>query len=86
MCQCYSIGFATRKGGKSAGSTGSATNSKQAALEAAFRQIESEFGAGTVMRLNDTARKVVPAISTGSFLLDRALGMDQGVLESDFVS
>ena len=48
---------------------------KQKALEAAFAQIERQFGKGTVMRMGDTERVAIPAISTGSLGLDIALGI-----------
>ena len=48
---------------------------KQKALEAAFAQIELQFGKGTVMRMGDTERVAIPAISTGSLGLDIALGI-----------
>ena len=53
-----------------------ADESKGRALEAALAQIERQFGKGAIMRLGDqSAREPVPAISTGSLLLDAALGI-----------
>jgi recombination protein RecA len=53
-----------------------ADESKGRALEAALAQIERQFGKGAIMRLGDqSARQPVPAISTGSLLLDSALGI-----------
>jgi recombination protein RecA len=53
-----------------------ADESKGRALEAALVQIERQFGKGAIMRLGDqSARQPVPAISTGSLLLDSALGI-----------
>ena len=48
---------------------------KQKALDAAFAQIERQFGKGTVMRMGDEQRVVLPSISTGSLGLDIALGI-----------
>jgi len=48
---------------------------KQKALDAAFSQIERQFGKGTVMRMGDHERVAIPAISTGSLGLDIALGI-----------
>lgn len=45
------------------------------ALDAALTQIERQFGKGTVMRLGDTPRVVMPSVSTGSLGLDIALGI-----------
>ncbi len=42
------------------------------ALNAALSQIERQFGKGTVMRLGDTPRVAMPAVSTGSLGLDIA--------------
>lgn len=48
---------------------------KQKALDAAFAQIERQFGKGTVMRMGDEERVAIPSISTGSLGLDIALGI-----------
>jgi recombination protein RecA len=48
---------------------------KEKALQAALAQIERQFGKGTVMRMGDTERVVIPSISTGSLGLDVALGV-----------
>ena len=49
---------------------------KREALAAAMKQIEKEFGKGSIMRLgDDTARKDVKAVSTGILPLDIALGI-----------
>jgi len=48
---------------------------KEKALAAALAQIERQFGKGSMMRLGDTERVTVPAISTGSLGLDIALGI-----------
>merc|ERR1712034_175051 len=48
---------------------------KEKALAAALTQIERQFGKGSIMRLGDTERHAIPAISTGSLGLDIALGI-----------
>ena len=48
---------------------------KDKALAAALSQIERQFGKGSMMRLGDTKREAIPAISTGSLGLDIALGI-----------
>jgi len=48
---------------------------KEKALSAALSQIERQFGKGSMMRLGDTEREAIPAISTGSLGLDVALGI-----------
>ncbi len=48
---------------------------KDAALLSAEKQIEQEFGAGSLMRLGDDAALNVEAIPTGSTTLDLALGV-----------
>lgn len=45
------------------------------ALDAAVSQIERQFGKGTIMRMGDEHREVIPSISTGSLGLDIALGI-----------
>ncbi len=53
-----------------------ASDTKGRALEAALAQIERQFGKGAIMRLGDEeAHQPVPAISTGSMILDAALGI-----------
>ena len=48
---------------------------RQEALEAAIKQIEKEFGKGSVMRLGDEADKKIEVIPSGSITLDKALGV-----------
>jgi len=48
---------------------------KERVLEVACLQIEKQFGKGTVMRLGSHTVLDVPVISTGSLVLDRALGV-----------
>lgn len=45
------------------------------ALEAAMKQIEKQYGKGSIMRLGDEAERSVEAIPTGSLSLDIALGI-----------
>ena len=51
-----------------------ADNKKQT-LESALKQIENQFGKGTIMKLGAREAVEVPSISTGSFGLDKALGI-----------
>ncbi|SFV53355.1 RecA protein [hydrothermal vent metagenome] len=48
---------------------------KKKALELAIKQIDKNFGKGTLMRLGDKAFEPIEAISTGSLGLDMALGI-----------
>lgn len=48
---------------------------KKEALAAAMKQIEKEFGKGSIMRMGESARMDVKAISTGILPLDVALGI-----------
>ena len=48
---------------------------KTKALELAISQIEKQFGKGAIMKLGSERAIPVPAISTGSIGLDRALGI-----------
>ena len=50
-------------------------NDKKQALETAIKQIEKNFGKGSVMRLGDRPEMTVEAIPTGSLALDAALGI-----------
>ena len=50
-------------------------NTKDAALEAALKQIEKEFGKGSVMKLGERVDQKIDVISTGSISLDKALGV-----------
>lgn len=52
-------------------STGSA---KSDALERAIAQIEKQYGAGSIMKMDESQRAKVEGISTGSLSLDIALG------------
>lgn len=48
---------------------------KKKALEVTFSQIDKEYGKGSVMLLGSTPHGVVDAISTGSILIDHAIGI-----------
>lgn len=48
---------------------------REKALEMAIGQIEKQHGKGTIMRLGDEATSDVPSISTGSIMVDYALGI-----------
>ncbi|GHC15262.1 protein RecA [Kushneria pakistanensis] len=50
-------------------------DNRSKALNAALSQIERQFGKGAVMRMGDTPRVAIPAVSTGSLGLDIALGV-----------
>ena len=58
---------------KRPGETGS--SDKKQALETAIKQIEKNFGKGSVMRLGDRPEMTVESIPTGSLALDAALGI-----------
>jgi recombination protein RecA len=52
------------------------SNDKLKALDAARMQIEKQFGKGSIMKLGEAAGQIqIPTISTGSILLDAALGV-----------
>ena len=48
---------------------------KQKALATALKQLEEDFGEGTIMKLGENTHMNVQAVSTGSVSLDRALGI-----------
>jgi len=50
-------------------------DNKKRALTAALSQIEKQFGKGTVMIMGDKAIEAADVISTGSLMLDMALGI-----------
>ena len=52
-----------------------ATQDKKVALENALKQLEKQYGPGTVMRLGENPHLNVDAISTGSLTLDIATGI-----------
>lgn len=51
------------------------TQDKKAALDSALKQLEKQYGPGTVMRLGENTHLNVDAISTGSLTLDIATGI-----------
>jgi recombination protein RecA len=51
------------------------SSDRQRALETALSQVEKSFGKGAIMRLGDSSREPIDAISTGSLSLDLALGI-----------
>lgn len=48
---------------------------RKKALDTAIKQLEKDFGAGTVMRLGENTHMEVQAVHTGSLTLDMALGI-----------
>lgn len=48
---------------------------RQAALDAALKKIEKNFGKGSIMRMGDKADTQISTISSGSLALDNALGV-----------
>ena len=60
---------------KTAVPTGVDANERKKALETALKQLERDFGAGTVMKLGENAHMEVQAVHTGSLSLDMALGI-----------
>lgn len=52
-----------------------ATNNRQAALDSALKQIEKQFGKGSIMKLGANANRTLDIVSSGSIALDAALGV-----------
>jgi recombination protein RecA len=50
-------------------------NDREKAIEMAIGQIEKQHGKGTIMKLGDEAARDVDIISTGSIMIDHALGV-----------
>ena len=50
-------------------------NSRQQALDSALKQIEKQFGKGSIMKLGADSNLNIEAVSTGSIALDAALGV-----------
>ena len=48
---------------------------RQAALEMALKQIEKQFGKGSIMKLGEQTDRVVSTFPSGSLALDAALGV-----------
>ena len=55
--------------------TTSGINPKLAALQETLKKIEKEYGAGTVMRLDEAPSLDIDVIPSGSIALDYALGI-----------
>jgi recombination protein RecA len=51
------------------------SSDRERALEQALSQVEKAFGKNAIMRMGDTSREPIDAISTGSLSLDMALGV-----------
>ncbi|MFC6315738.1 recombinase RecA [Lapidilactobacillus achengensis] len=52
-----------------------AKDERQAALDAALKKIEKNFGKGAIMRMGDKVDTQIQTVSTGSLALDHALGV-----------
>ena len=50
-------------------------NDRQAALEMALKQIEKQFGKGSIMKLGEQTERQISTVSSGSLALDIALGV-----------
>lgn len=50
-------------------------NDKKAALDMALKQIEKQFGKGSVMKLNEGTQRTLDVSSSGSLMVDAALGI-----------
>jgi recombination protein RecA len=48
---------------------------KKKMLEVTFSQIDKQYGSGAVMKLGESTRNNIEAVSTGSILIDRAIGI-----------
>lgn len=48
---------------------------RKAALDAALRKIEKNFGKGSIMRMGDSADTQIASVSSGSLAIDEALGV-----------
>lgn len=51
-------------------------NDKQAALDMALKQIEKQFGTGSIIKMGEGTHTKVEASSSGSLALDIALGIN----------
>ena len=49
---------------------------RQAALDAALKKIEKNFGKGSIMKMGEKADTQISTIPSGSLALDEALGTD----------
>ncbi|MDQ6962889.1 MAG: recombinase RecA [Mariprofundaceae bacterium] len=50
-------------------------SNKQKVIESAISQIERQFGKGSIMRMDESSRVAIDAVSSGSLALDAALGI-----------
>lgn len=48
---------------------------RKAALEMALKQIEKQFGKGSIMKLGEQAEQKISTVPSGSLALDTALGV-----------
>jgi recombination protein RecA len=64
----YSISKVTHKGGN-------IVSDRQAALDMALKQIEKQFGKGSIMKLGEQSERKVSTVPSGSLALDVALGV-----------
>ncbi|GAA3323790.1 hypothetical protein GCM10020331_049070 [Ectobacillus funiculus] len=48
---------------------------RQAALEMALKQIEKQFGKGSIMKLGEQSERKISTVPSGSLALDVALGV-----------
>ncbi len=55
--------------------TNPSADAKNQALDLAMKQIEKQFGKGSIMKMGDAPRVAIDSISTGSITLDHALGI-----------
>ncbi|MCY9021327.1 DNA recombination/repair protein RecA, partial [Priestia megaterium] len=51
-------------------------NDKKAALDMALKQIEKQFGTGSIIKMGEGTHTKVEASSSGSLALDIALGIN----------
>jgi len=51
------------------------SDQRKNALDAALRQIEKQFGKGSVMKLGEMNMTNIPVVSSGSLAVDIALGV-----------
>ena len=51
------------------------SSAKEIALKNAIKQLEAQFGKGSVMKLGSKEKLDVPVVPTGSLTIDRALGI-----------
>ena len=54
---------------------GADATERKKALDTAIKQLERDFGAGTIMKLGENTHMEVQAVHTGSLSLDMALGI-----------